>query len=181
MKWLRYGALTLVLLIVLAAVVLLVWGMAPDARRLTAAVDVARSPQDTWQWLTEPEKLKSWVSWLVEIRVLTPPPHGVGSKTVWVMEDHNNNNQKMEMIEELTEYDPPRKLNVRVSAPMGFHGEVSFALTDLGNGHTRVVQASSFQFEHWLAKLFTPLIMRSAQTKAVEDMQRLKSKMEASR
>ena len=178
MKWLRYSALTLVSLIVLAIAGLLVWGMFPDSRRLVVSVDVARPVQDVWPWITEPEKLKSWVAWLVEIRVLTPPPHGVGSKTVWVMQERNY--QKMEMTEELTEYNPPHNLKVRVSAPLGFSGEVSFELTDLGNGNTRALQSSSFQFDKWWARLLTPLIIQSAHKKAVEDMQRLKSKAEAS-
>ena len=180
MKWLRYSALTLVSLIVLAVLGLLVWGMFTDSRRLSVSADIARPVQDVWPWITEPEKLKSWVAWLVEIRTLTPPPHGVGSKTIWVMEDRNYNNQKMEMTEELIEYNPPRSLKVRVTAALGFSGEVSFLLTDLGNGKTRAVQTSSFQFDKWWAKLLTPLIMQSAQKKAIEDIGRLKSKAEAS-
>ncbi len=181
MKWLRYGALALVGLIALVVLVLLALGQSKDAGRLTGSIEISRSPQELWPWLTEPEKMKSWIGWLVEVRRLTPPPDGVGSKAVWVMEDHNNNNERMEITDEVVEYDPPRRIKVRFSSALGFDGDGVFSLTDLGNGRTRVDQIGEYRFHQWLTKLMLPLIMHSAGSKAVEDMQRLKSKAEESR
>ena len=42
-------------------------------------------------------------------------------------------------------------------------------------------QVGEYRFYQWMGKLFLPLIMHSAGSKAVEDMQRLKSKVEESR
>ena len=180
MKWLRYGALALVGLIVLAVLVLLGLGMRKDAGRIAGSIEIARPPQEVWIWVTEPEKLKSWVGWLVEVRRLTPPPDGVGSKAMWVMEDRNNNNERVEVTDEVVEYDPPRRLKVRLSSAMGFDGDGVFILTDLGNGQTRFEQGGEYRFQHWLAKLFLPLIMHSARSKGAEDLHRLKSKIEES-
>ena len=109
------------------------------------------------------------------------PKSGVGSKALWVMEDRDHNNQKMEIADEVVEYDPPRRIKVRFSSAEGFDGDGVFTLTDLGNGRTRVDQVGEYRFHQWMAKLFLPLIMHSAGSKAVEDMQRLKSKVEESR
>lgn len=181
MKWLRYGALTLAALIVLAMLVLLALGQRQDANRLAGSIEIARPPKDIWPWLTEPEKMKSWIGWLVEVRRLTPPPDGVGSKAVWVMEDRNNHNEKMEIADEVVEYDPPRRIKVRFSSVEGFDGEGVFTLTELGNRRTRVDQVGEYRFHQWWVKLLVPMIMPSARTKAVEDMQRLKMKIEESR
>ena len=180
MKWLRYGALALVGLIALAVLVLLALGQRKDAGRITNSIEIGRPAQDIWPWLTEPEKLKLWVGWLIEVRALTPPPHGVGSKAMWVMEDRNNNNERVEVTDEVVEYDPPRRIKVRLTSAMGFDGEGVFKLTDLGNGRTQFEQAGEYRFTSWLAKLFLPMIMHSARSKAAEDIQRLKSKVEES-
>jgi uncharacterized protein YndB with AHSA1/START domain len=181
MRWLRNGALALAGLIVLAVSVLLGLGMRKDAGTIAGSIEIARPPKDIWPWLTEPERMKTWIGWLVEVRELTPPPHGVGSMAVWVMEDRHNNNEKMEISDEVVEYEPPRRIRVRFSSARMFDGEGAFTLTELGNGRTRVDQVGEYRFHHWLSRLFLPLIVHSAGAKALEDMERLKSKVEESR
>jgi len=181
MKWLRYSALALVSLIVLAVVILLGLSTRESSKVMVASVEIARPPAEVWPWLTETEKLKAWIGWLKEVRPLTPPPDRVGSRSVWVMEDQNNNGQKMEMTDELLEYDPPRRLKVSIRSDEGFSGEALYTLEDLGNGRTLLTQRSSFVFDKWFFKLLSPLIMGSAQKKAAADMQTMKARVESAR
>ncbi len=179
MKWLRYGALSLAGLILLAFLILFVLSSQKDASTLRASVEIARTPQQLAPWLEDPEKIKQWVSWLKEIRRLTPPPHGVGTKEVWVMEDRNNNNQTMELKCEVIAFEPLRRAKVRITAAEGFTGISEFITTDLGNGHTRFDQIGEYTFDSAFVRLMTPIVMRSAAAKALADMQTLKAKVEA--
>ena len=130
-------------------------------------------------WITEPARMKSWVGWLIDVQSMTPGTEGVGARQVWVMEDRNNNNQRMDIQSEVTRYEPDRLLEAKLSAPMGIHG----------HGHLRDPAArrqslepevpGTYKFDHWLAKLLEPIISRSAQQKLEEDLTRLKTMAEA--
>src|SRR5687767_10990621 len=102
MKWVLYIAAALTGIIILAVVVLLVIGGGRGEAQLTTSVDIARPPSVVFRWITEPERLKSWVGWLVDIRPLTPSQAVVGAREVWVMEDRNNNNQRMDIESQVT-------------------------------------------------------------------------------
>src|SRR5262245_50821938 len=73
--------------VVLAALVLLVLGQRADAGVLKGTLEVARRPEDLFPWVNDPERLKLWVSGLVEVRAETPGPRAVGTREVWVIDD----------------------------------------------------------------------------------------------
>jgi uncharacterized membrane protein len=177
MKWLLYlvaGVLGLVVVTVAALLTL-----SRGESRLAAAIDIATPASVVFAHVREPEHVKSWLSWMVEIRQLTPGIHGVGAREIWVMEDRNNNNQRMEIHAEVVGYEENRRLASKVSAAEGFEGMVEFALEPLGETHTRLRYDASYTFHHWLARLLEPLITRSAQQKLDEDLARLKQQAEA--
>ena len=178
MKWLLYALVSVVVLIGLAIAVLLALGGFRGESRLTASVEINRPPEVVFSWVTEPERLESWVGWLLEVRTVTPHV-GVGNRQIWVMEDRNNNNQRMEIESEVVTYRPPYNLNARVKAVEGFTGNVDYAIESLGPDRARLNYVASYQFDHWLAKLLEPVISRSAQQKLEEDLARLKEKAEA--
>jgi hypothetical protein len=123
--------------------------------------------------------LKSWVGWLIDIKSLTPDKTGVGARDLWVMEDRNNNNQRMEILQETTRHQPNRLVETRLEVPEGFSGTVVMTLEPLSDTRTRLTYQARIQYHHWLAKLMEPLISRSAQQKMVEDFERLRQKVEA--
>jgi uncharacterized protein YndB with AHSA1/START domain len=177
MKWLLYAGMGLVAVGVVAVVVLLALGRGES--RLVAHVEVERSPEEVFLWVTDPPRVKQWVGWLKEIRPLTPEQGHVGARQIWVMEDRNNNNQLMEITTEYVAYAAPSALTARVSADEGFTGTVEYALERLGPARTRLHYTGSYQFHHWLATLLEPVITRSAQQKLEEDLARLKQQAEA--
>ena len=179
MKWLLYAFSAVVAVVMLAVLVLLMLGGGRGDSRLQATVEISRPAAVVFDWITEPARVQSWVGWLVEIQSQTPGNHTLGSREVWVMEDRNNNNQRMEVQSEIIRFDKDRALSTRVHAPGGFEGTVTYALEPIGADRTRLQYLADYKFEHWLAKLLEPVISRSAQHKLEEDLARLKQLAEA--
>lgn len=179
MKWLLYLAAGVVGVVVLAVIVLLLIGGGRGESRLSAAIDIAQPTPVVYQWISEPQRLTSWVGWLIEVRALSPDATSVGSKQLWVMEDRNNNNQRMDIHSEVVRMEPGRLLTTAVSAQEGFTGEITYELQALEPSRTRLLYRSHYQFDHWLAKLLGPIITRSAQQKLEEDLARLKQQAES--
>jgi uncharacterized protein YndB with AHSA1/START domain len=177
MKWLAWGVAGVVGLVVVMACVLWVLGRRADAGRVQASIDVDRPPAEVWAWITDPKKEKAWVSWLVEVR--EDGPAKVGSRQVWVMEDRNNGNERVEIASVATSVEPGRRLGVRLSAPGMFTGDAVYTLSDLGNGRTRLATDSRYRYDMAFARLMEPLITPSAKKKFVEDLARLKTLAEA--
>jgi uncharacterized protein YndB with AHSA1/START domain len=177
MKWLLYLVAGVLGLVVVTVIALLAIGRSES--RLRAAVDIATRAPVVFSHVRQPEHVKSWLSWLVEIRELTPGVNGVGAREIWIMEDRNNNNQRMEIHAEVVGYEENRRLASKVSAAEGFEGLVEFTLEPLDDRHTRLRYDAAYTFEHWLALLMEPLITRSAQQKLEEDLARLKQQAEA--
>lgn len=179
MKWLLYFVAGVLGLVVLAVIVLLAMGGGRGESQLAANVDIAKPPAVVFSWISRPDHLKSWVGWMVDVRSLTPTQTGVGTREVWVMEDRNNNNQRMEIHSEIVDFRENHALTARLNAAEGFVGTIQYALEPLDPNRTRLHYTASYNYHHWLAKLMEPLITRSAQHKLEEDLARLKQQAEA--
>jgi uncharacterized protein YndB with AHSA1/START domain len=179
MKWLLYGLVGLGALLLLAIAALLVAGQRPDAGRFETSIDIARPASDVYRFVSEPAQLKRWLGWLVEVRQITPQTTVVGAREIWVMEDRNNNDQRMAIDAELTRVEANRLLQARLTVPATFAGTVTYELQPLDDRRTQLTYRADFEYQHWLARLLKPLINRSARQKAVEDLARLKQVAEA--
>jgi len=179
MRWLKRIGLALVGMIAAAVLVLSILASRQEAREMSVSVEINRPPEEVWKWIEEPGKIRQWVSWLVEIKELTPGVRGKGARGVWVMEDRNNNNALMNLNYEVAAYDPGKSRTVKITAVEGFEGEVEYKLADMGNGRTRLEMQSQYTFHTWFVKLLSPLILPQARKKAEDDFARLKQKAEA--
>ena len=179
MKWLLYGLGAVVAVVMVAVLVLLMLGGGRGESRLQATIEIARPASVVFDWITRPSRVQSWVGWLIEIQSLSPGEQTIGSREVWVMEDRNNNNQRMEIESEIVGLDQNRVLSTRLHSPGGFEGTVTYSLEPMGADRTRLQYLGDYKFEHWLAKLLEPVISRSAQQKLEEDLARLKQLAEA--
>ena len=167
MKWVLIVLGGLVGLVVLAVIVLALMGTRKGAGHAALSVEINRPPEAVWPWLTEADKQKQWVSWLTEVRDLTPETRGVGKKMAWVMDDPNMKKQ-VEIMGEIVAEEPGRMISVRLSADMGFDGVSTWRLTDLG-GRTRFDSEGTYHYHHWLARLMEPLVTPQARKKMVAD------------
>ncbi len=173
MKWFLRIAAALIGILVLGVLVLAALGMKEDSHRLQTSITIHRPPADVWPYLYEGDKLKVWVTWLKDVE-RAPGPPVVGAHQTWTMEDPNNGGAQMRIQSTIAAAEPNRRLIADLSAEGGFHGKAQYSLTDLGNGSTRLDLDSDYQFEVWIAKLMSPLIMPQARKKMNGDLERLR-------
>lgn len=178
MKWVLYILAGLGGLLVLTVVTLVALGSRSSAGRFETTVEIAQPAPVVFEWISEPARLKAWVGWLIDVQQVTPAT-GVGSREVWVMEDRNNNNQRMDIQAEVTRHEANRLREARLNVSEGFTGTVTYELQPLDASRTQLTYRAAFKYDHWLAKLLEPVINRSARQKSVEDLARLKQLAEA--
>lgn len=170
---------TLLALLVVCVLGLWIASNRRDAGRMRGSIDIERSPEEVFAWMVEPGKLTQWVGWLSEVRPdSTSPREGIGHKETWVMDDPRMK-QKMLVPGTITLWEPPNQMGVHVEAPGMFDGDVFYKLTDLGSGRTRVEQDARFHYLDRFAALMEPMVTPDAMRKMVDDMHRLKLKIEA--
>jgi uncharacterized protein YndB with AHSA1/START domain len=163
-------------LVVLAVLVLLALGLRGGANEIRNSITISRPPAEVFAWLTEPDKLKQWISWLVEVRIEGQP--GVpGSRAVMVMDDPSMK-KRVEMSSTLVKSDPPRLVELKLEMPGMFTGDISYAL-EPKDGGTLVNTVFRFHYDVFFARLLEPLITPQAKKKQVMDFATLKTKAEA--
>jgi len=178
MKWvLRIGGVFVALLII-AVAVLFALGHRATAGHIHVSAELNASPEQLWPWLNESDKVKQWISWLVEVRQ-DQPTTGTGTKQIWVMHDSNNGGKPMEIEGIYTEYLPPTRQTVQVSSAGSFDGQEAYRVQNLGAGKTRLDIDGSFHYSEWWAALLEPLITPAAEKKLRGDVARLKSLVES--
>jgi uncharacterized protein YndB with AHSA1/START domain len=162
-------------LVAIAAAILLGLGMRPGAGTITASIEIGRSPDQVWPWLHDPDKLKTWVSWLLEVRQQTE------TRQIWIMEDRDNSNARIEIFCDFTTIEKPRRMVIDLNSLDAFEGETVFTLTPQGANRTKLEQSGTYRYHHWFAKLMSPVIAYSAQRKLAGDLAQLKAALETPR
>lgn len=180
MRIVKWALLGLGALLLLAVVALVLLGRRAGAGRNDATIEIDRPREEVYAWISEPTKLTQWVDWLVEVRQEPPGPDGQVRREVWVMNDPNTQG-RMELATTMTRIDAPRFVEATVSTAGMFDGTVSYELTEVRPGRTRLDYRSHFTYGPWLYRLIEPLVTPQAQQKLVSDLERLKQKAEAAR
>src|SRR5436190_6831101 len=181
MKWIKIVLGSVLGLILLATAALAVAGMGADSNRMVTSIVIRQKPAAIWPWLYKPDKVKQWVSWLVEVHeegVGEPMP---GRKAVWVMEDRNNNNARMQITGVVDSVEPNRKLAISISAAELFHGTNVYTLTEQPDGSTLLESDSRYNRNNGFAKFMMPLVIWQARKKMLGDLDHLRTLVEASR
>jgi uncharacterized protein YndB with AHSA1/START domain len=147
-------------------------GLRPGANTARASLEIGRPAGEVWSWLHEPARLKIWVAGVLEVRQESP------TRQIWVMEDRNNNNARMEMSCDITEDDRPRRMKLHMTVANSFEGDTMVVLTPFGSARTKVELSGTFYFDDWLVKLMTPVAVYSTQQRMAEDLTSLKVELE---
>lgn len=179
MRWVVIIVGGLAGILLLAVAVLAALGFRPGAGRVAGTIEVARAPADVWPWIVEGERQKEWVGWLTEVHDLNPGVEGVGARYKWVMIDPTMNNQRVEIDGEVTAHEPGRLSTARLDSPGMFSGHATYELTDLGGARTRVEYVSEFRMQNGLWRLLEPVVTPQARRKAVDDLERMKERIES--
>lgn len=176
MKWVKLAALVLAVLILVPVVCLAIANAGADSNRITTSVVIHQKPEAIWPYLYQPDKVKQWVTWLVEVRGEGEP--AVGKNVVWVMEDKNNGGAKMEIAATVEAVEAQRRLALRLKAAEGFTGTNVYTLVPLADGSTRLESDGRYMFDNSFARFMTPLICWQAKKKMVGDLETLKTRVE---
>lgn len=181
MKWLKWIGIVVAALVILPLATLLVMGHRANAGQMHAAVEIAAPPDQVWGWIDDGDKLKQWVSWMVDVNYPDPQKtHGAGSTRVLVMKDENNGGMIMRIAGKCSEYTPPSRMTVQLADSDGmFNGDETYNLVDLGNGRTRLEVVSRYHLTEWFASLMEPLVTPQAEKKLKMDVAHLKSLVES--
>ena len=179
-KWVIRIAIVFAVLLIVPAATLLVLGHRANAGLSRTSVEINASPGQVWTWLDDADKLKQWVSWIVDSKYVDPQqPHRVGSKRVWTMKDENNGGMLMEIDGTYSEYLPPSRMTLQIADTQGlFRGDTSYHLVDLGGGRTRIEVRMRAHYTEWFANLMEPLITPQAEKKLAMDVGTLKKLIE---
>ena len=145
--------------------------------KIETSIEIERSPEDVWPWVTETEKMKQWQKGLLEVTPLNDV-EGVGARArLKIKEGH----RVCEYEDEVTVWEPPERLAVRLwggPLPEGMEMEISYELEDLG-GRTRIHTSCGCEVKGFFMKLFSPLFKLFAGMQQRSFFKRLKILVEA--
>lgn len=170
MKILKLVAASLAAILLVCVGTLFAMSRRADAGREHAVITINRPPEHVFRYLYEPDKVKAWVSWMVDIQ---GSGQGNGARYVWTMEDANNNNERMAINATVIEWDAPRVLTLELSSPLGFSGTHRYRLTPVEGG-TRLELDGRFTYSKLLFQLLEPLVTPEAQKKLDRDLAKMK-------
>lgn len=141
--------------------------------RTEHAVEIARTPDVVFGWITEPDKVQQWIGGLVSSEQLTAGGPRVGARSREVIAEHG---QRVELNAEITRYRPNEEFQVRLRGP-GFDAMSTFELRERG-GATIVRNVIETRFKLML-KMLAPVLAARTQRKLEDDLARLKRLAEA--
>jgi len=136
-------------------------------------ITINRPPQEVFAWLDDSDRAKQWISGLVEIQPITEGGNRVGAKA---RHTYNENGRTFDMEEETLIYEPNRHVKIGGKSDM-FDMTAEYRLTPSGAG-TLLQFESTFRFRNFILRLLSPLLMRGAQKRAEQELQRLKTLVE---
>ena len=142
---------------------------------ITAQVDVHRPLAEVAAYMVDPAHDPEWIGGVREVRMETPPPVAVGSRVARVASFLG---KRVEYVNEITELDPQRVLDMRsVAAPFPMRITYSFEPRDGGAATTvrNRVRGEPGGFFALFGPLLGPLVRRSVQ----RDLERLRDRLEA--
>jgi uncharacterized protein YndB with AHSA1/START domain len=134
-------------------------------------LQIARPPEDVFPYLEDPEKVVQWQSTAVEIRQDGDGPRGAGTRFRDVRKFLG---RTIDSSAEFTDYDPPRALGVRTTAPMPFL--ITQRLEPVDGGTRLSVHAEGEGGGFF--KLAEPMVARAARRQLRADFEALKRLLE---
>jgi ribosome-associated toxin RatA of RatAB toxin-antitoxin module len=125
------------------------------------SVEINRTPEDVFAYVTDPSRFTEWQDAVVSARVVDSDPVKQGSKVALT---RRMGKREQTMTSELTEYSPPRSYAFRViDGPVRALGKGRFEPLDNG-ARTRFTFELDFE-GHGIGKVLVPLIVRKQAAK----------------
>ena len=141
--------------------------------KVAASVDIDRPIEEVFAYVADPSKTPEWSSMTLEATLEGSGPIGVGSR---IRQTGKVLGRRLESTAEVTQYDPPSKLAMRVVSGPG-HLVLERQLESIGEGtryRSRLVGESGGLF-----KLADPILEALLKRTVETDLQTLKALLEA--
>ncbi len=139
-----------------------------------STIQIAGTPEEIFGWITEPEKLQKWIEGLVESTPLTEGGLKVGARSREVM---MAGDARTDREVEITALEQNERLEASITSEH-FEIKARYILSVSGE-RTRLTYIGDIQFKGFLFKLFSPIIIPTAQKQLEENLSRLKEMVEA--
>ena len=143
---------------------------------IVASVEISRSPEDVFAYVTDPSHLPEWQESVVRVKTDDSAPAGGGSRAAIT---RRVGRREMKMTAEIADLDPPRSWRVRgVDGPV--RGIVRGTIEPLDEGARSRVTLELNLEGHGIGKLLVPLVVRrQAQKELPMNVQNLREKLES--
>ena len=141
------------------------------------SVEISRSPEDVFSYLTDLGRFTEWQEQVVSARPLDDGAMGVGSKASLT---RRTGKREQTFTTELTEWSPPRSYAFRgIDGPVRPIGQGTLEPIDDGAG-TRFTFSIDFE-GHGIGKVLVPLVVRrQAKSEIAKSHAALKERLERS-
>jgi uncharacterized protein YndB with AHSA1/START domain len=143
---------------------------------IVTSIEIARSPEDVFAYVTDPSRLTEWQESLVSSRTEGGGPAAVGSR---VTQTRRVGRSERTMTSEITEITPPRTWAVRgIDGPV--RGMVRGTVEPVAESErSRVTIELDFE-GHGIGKLLVPLVVRrQTREQMPANVRRLKERLES--
>jgi uncharacterized protein YndB with AHSA1/START domain len=142
---------------------------------IVASVEIARTPEDVFAYVTDPSHLPLWQESVMRVDSDDAPTR-VGTRVVVV---RRVGRREMESAAEVDEFQPPTRWGVRgVDGPV--RGDVTGTIEPLDNGTRSRVTLNLQLRGHGIGKLLLPVfVQRQAKKEMPLNAQRLKERLES--
>lgn len=129
---------------------------------------VNASPDKVWALISDPKNAPRFNKMVQEISDVQEQPNGVGTRWKAIAQMGS----RMEIANEITEWDPPRRLAIAMNGPAS--GTLTFTLSPQGEGSTLVEEQATSDLPAITAPLVQPMLDKSIQ----ESLQNIKEQTE---
>ena len=143
----------------------------------TYSIDIERSREDVFEFLTDPDNLERCVPMLVDHGIIDETPEKVGT-TFWHV--YEEKGRRMKMTGVVTHHEPPVRSGVSLDGS-AFSLEVLYELEALGPTSTRLTQHSESRFKHvfkLMGLLFGKKMKCEGEKVQAENFERMKAYLE---
>ena len=142
---------------------------------IVASVEIARTPEDVFAYVTDPSHLPLWQESVVRVDSDDAPTQ-VGTRVVVV---RRVGRREMESVAEVAEFQPPTRWGVRgVDGPV--RGDVTGTIEPIDNGTRSRVTLNLQLRGHGIGKLLLPVfVQRQAKKEMPLNARRLKERLES--
>src|SRR5262245_37064053 len=144
--------------------------------RIVESVEIDRRPEDVFAYLDDLGRHREWDEQIVETRVETDGPTGVGTR---VTDTRKVPMGTQDIAYEITEHDPPRRAAFRgVRGPVRANGAMTVEPID-GGARSRVTIDMELVGHGLFGKLLAPVASRDARKNVPKGQAKLKERLEA--